>query len=266
MGVTRDVTATLTYLSPNSSSPTYISGAPGEEERPTGSYDQVAMAIRDARALSRAPDLEAEGFCLIKHETRDVDFRSDRDVTENYYPQIVTLLKRRLSADGVIVFDHNVRVDADRPGIRRPARHVHCDYTVRSAIRRVTELVEGEDATRRLSRRFMQVNVWRPLEYPIFMSPLALADASSVDPGDYVRADIVYPGWKGEILEVMHRPSHKWFYFPEMTPDEALVFKGYDSGSNGTCRRTPHTAFDDPNSPIDAMPRISIEFRAVVFF
>lgn len=123
MGIVRDVTASLTYLSPLSGHPAYISGEPGEAELPTGTYDQVPVRIHDARALTRAPELDVEGFSLIQHETQDVDFGSDHDVTVNYYPQIVALLKKQLGADKAIVFDHNVRTDAERPGIRRPARH-----------------------------------------------------------------------------------------------------------------------------------------------
>jgi hypothetical protein len=60
--------------------------------------------------------------------------------------------------------------------------------------------------------------------------------------------------------------AHRWFYFPRMRRDEALVFKVYDSLQDGRARFTPHTSFDDPDSPPDAPPRQSIEARALAFF
>jgi hypothetical protein len=51
-----------------------------------------------------------------------------------------------------------------------------------------------------------------------------------------------------------------------MRRDEALVFKVYDSETDGRARFTPHTSFVDPTSPANAPPRQSIEVRAFAFF
>jgi hypothetical protein len=51
-----------------------------------------------------------------------------------------------------------------------------------------------------------------------------------------------------------------------MSRDEALVFKVYDSAKDGRARFTPHTSFNDPQSPAGAPPRQSIEVRAFAFF
>jgi hypothetical protein len=266
MAATRDVIAELTYLAPESGPPVYYSSKPGDPERSEGVHAPVRVEIRDARTLERPPALDQEGFCLITHNTRDVDFESVDDIKSDYYPQIASLLKKHLGADEVIVFDHNVRYDTVLPGKRRPARLVHVDYTARSAVNRAVELTKDEAITKRIQRRFMQVNVWRPLHYPVATSPLALADALSVSDKDYVRADIVYPDRRGEILEVTHDPSHKWFFYPDMVPEEMLLFKGFDSDPSAASRRTPHTAFDDPVTPSNAKPRHSVELRAMAFF
>ncbi len=60
-------------------------------------------------------------------------------------------------------------------------------------------------------------------------------------------------------------PDHRWFYFPEMTADQALLLKCYDSVTDGRARFAPHTAFVDPTTPKDALPRESIELRTLVF-
>ena len=61
-------------------------------------------------------------------------------------------------------------------------------------------------------------------------------------------------------------PDHEWFYFPAMEQGEAALIKTYDSAMDGRTRFTIHTAFADPTSPPDAVPRQSIETRCFAFF
>jgi hypothetical protein len=96
-------------------------------------------------------------------------------------------------------------------------------------------------------------------------APLAMADGTTVAPEDLVASDLIYPNRSGETYSVKYNPNHRWFYFPEMTPDEALLLKCYDSASDGRTRFGPHTAFVDPTTPSDVAPRESIEIRALVF-
>ena len=110
------------------------------------------------------------------------------------------------------------------------------------------------------------VQVWRPLAGPVRDMPLAICDARSIAPDDLVETDPVYEDRVGEVFQLRHNPGHRWFYFPEMEPGEALVFKCYDSLDDGRARFTAHTAFVDPATPADAPPRRSIEARALAFF
>ena len=41
-----------------------------------------------------------------------------------------------------------------------------------------------------------------------------------------------------------HSPAHRWWYFPDMKPDEVIFIKFYDS-DHGKAWRCPHTAFRD---------------------
>jgi len=54
--------------------------------------------------------------------------------------------------------------------------------------------------------------------------------------------------------------------FPKMTADQALLLKTYDSETDGRARFMGHSAFEDPNTPVDAPLRQSIELRAMAFF
>ena len=51
-----------------------------------------------------------------------------------------------------------------------------------------------------------------------------------------------------------------------MRPDEALVFKTYESSKDGRARWTAHTAFEDLAATPHAKPRESIEIRTLAFF
>jgi hypothetical protein len=108
--------------------------------------------------------------------------------------------------------------------------------------------------------------VWRAINQPIESNPLAVADAASVALDDFLVAERKYPDRVGQTYRLKHNPGHRWYYFPRMRRDEALVFKVYDSAQDGRARFTPHTSFDDPSTPPGAPPRQSIEARALVFF
>ncbi len=75
-----------------------------------------------------------------------------------------------------------------------------------------------------------------------------------------------YPHRVGETFRLRFNPAHEWYQFPKMTPEEAIVFKVYDSLQDGRARFTPHTSFEDPTTPQDAPPRESIEARRFAFF
>jgi hypothetical protein len=92
-----------------------------------------------------------------------------------------------------------------------------------------------------------------------------MADGTTVAPEDLVASDLIYPDRRGETYSVRYNPNHRWFYFPEMTADEALLLKCYDSTTDGRTQFGPHTAFVDPTTPPDTPPRESIEIRALVF-
>ena len=65
---------------------------------------------------------------------------------------------------------------------------------------------------------------------------------------------------------VSWNPAHRWYYYPAMRADEALLIKTFDSAVDGRARRSIHTAFDNPLAPSDAPARESIESRLMVFF
>jgi hypothetical protein len=96
--------------------------------------------------------------------------------------------------------------------------------------------------------------------------PLAMCDASTSSTKDLVPVKRLAKDRTGEIQLATYNPKHRWFYFPQMTADEALLFKTYDSAEDGRARYTLHTSFDDPSAPRNAPVRQSIETRCFVFY
>ena len=129
-----------------------------------------------------------------------------------------------------------------------------------------TRDVLPDEAEGLMKKRFAIVQVWRAINQPIRANPLALADARSVAPGDLLISERRYPGRVGQTYRLKYNPAHRWFYFPALARDEAIVFKVYDSATDGRARFTPHTSFADPATPPGAPPRQSIEARLLAFF
>ena len=150
--------------------------------------------------------------------------------------------------------------------VRRPAvRLAHCDYTHESGPQRVRDLLP-DDAEVLLQKRVAFYNVWKPLVSKVEELPLAVCDVSSNQPGDLLLMDLKYRDRDGEIYVLRHSPKHKWIYFPEMLSSQALLLKTYDSETDGRARFMAHSAFEDPNTPENAIPRESIEVRTMAFF
>lgn len=41
--------------------------------------------------------------------------------------------------------------------------------------------------------------------------------------------DVVYDHFATENLQIMYSPDHEWYYLPDQTTSEALIFKSADS-------------------------------------
>jgi hypothetical protein len=264
------VHAALTFITPQDTKPVFESSAiTGGAPRVFFDTERHTVAIHDMRPFADAFTLDHEGFELLRHETA-ADLDDDDAVEKVYYPEIEALLRAVTGASRVVIFDATRRSDAgagakNRDGLRGPASRVHVDYTAKSGPQRVKDLL-GEEEAKRLfesGARIIQINVWRPIRGPVRRSPLALADASSVAPEDLVATDQVFPDRVGEIYHLAYDPAQRWYYAPEMTPDEVLLIKGYDSLTD-RARFTPHGAFDLPDTPESAPPRESIEVRTLV--
>jgi hypothetical protein len=259
------VTATLHYLKRGPEKPTrYAKEPPPGVPAWNGVEDLHDVLIADGRGRESEFTLDRNGFAILEAPSQVRDFYARDEVERVYYPEVERLLRDALGASRVFVFDHGVR-NAARDGAGVPSRRVHNDHTVNSAPRRVRDHL-GADADKLLKYRFGIVNVWRPIRGPVLESPLALCDARSFTDADLIASDLVYPHVRGETSSVEFKPSHRWYYFSEMQPDEVLLIRVHDSANDSRARLSFHTSFENPAAPPDAPPRESIEVRALVFF
>jgi len=264
------IEAGLNYLGPVEGRPfTYTYPPPDGQPRSNITAEPHCVPIRDLRPIADRVSLDREGFAVAQGPSALRDFGDEAAIRAVYYPESARILQAATGAARVHIFDHTIRRQVpgaeDRAGgARQPVARVHVDHTEWSGPQRVRDLLpDGAEAL--LRGRVQIVNLWRPIAGPVRDMPLAVCDTTTVAPGDLVASDLIYPDRRGETYQVRFNPAHRWYWLPEMTPEEALLLKVYDSARDGTARFSPHTAFADPGAPPDAPPRQSIELRALLF-
>lgn len=266
------VHATINYTVDNGTPPDYYfyEPDPGTKLNPPGT-DAREVVIRNGWPQVDAFDLDREGFVLKPFAAGFTAFDDDEAVKSRFYAEVVDFVLANTGAKRVVIFDHTIRkrLPADlsaQTTVNRPAvLLVHSDYTVASGPQRVRDILPDE-ADDPLSRRVAFYNVWKSLREPVEELPLAMCDATSQNEGDMLRMELKYRERTGEIYVMRYAPSHRWTYFPGMTAAEALLFKTYESETDGRARFVGHTAFEDPNMKPDARRRESIEVRTMAFF
>ena len=264
------VQADLNYMIETGDKPVTDLAEPGERQSfRTGQFEARHVTIHDARPIADEFTLEENGFAILRHETAVTDFYDEAQIKAVYYPETEQLLRDQAGAARVHVFDHTLRANEEQVQaarqVREPVRTVHNDYTDSSAPQRVRDLLPDE-AEALIQRRFGIMQVWRPIGAPVEKTPLAICDAQTISEDDARLTELRYVDRVGEVLQFVYNPNHVWYYVPNMTRDEAFVFKVWESERDGRARFTGHTAFDHPSPRPDAPERESIEMRALVFW
>lgn len=242
---------------------------PGDREKSTWPYTEHEVTIRDARPHARELSLEKNGFVLLQRASAVENFWDSEQVERIYLPEVVDLITELTGADKVITFGTMLRTDAQNTAQHNlPAHGAHVDYGDYTVRRFAIEILGGQEAERRLQGRYMLINVWRPITV-VKRSPFAVCDASTVKAADLCDSEV--RGGLGDPNRptlyghaVSFSPDQRWYYVPEMRPDEVLAFKLFDSDSSAV-QWTAHSAFRHPHTAPDAPPRESIEIRTIAF-
>jgi hypothetical protein len=264
------IEASLIYLADTGEKlVTQVADPGGRDQRQGGGNETHQVKIRNGRPLAGRFEFEREGFRFVPNRTQVGNFFDEDEIRRVYYPECEALIKRVSGAKRVVVFDHTLRTASDQQRetqkIRDVVSRVHNDYTEWSGPQRVRDIM-GDEAEALLRGRFAIIQVWRPINHPVESHPLAICDAQTVKPETLVVNERRYPDRIGQTFAITYDPNQRWYWFPRMQPDEALVFKVYESLRDGRARWTAHTAFADPSAPPHARPRESIEIRTLAFF
>lgn len=264
--MTHMIDAAVNFIDPTIANPVVQVGNYGEDHQRNFEYAAHDVTILNGRQLNPLPTLDRQGFELRQAPTILRNFSDGEMVERVYYKRLERLIKDVTGAADVVVFDRTIRTAEPNNSVRSPVLHAHNDYTAASAPKRVLDLLGEEEGRKRLQKRFAQINVWRPIGSVVQSTPLAFADARTVNPQNLVPTAVNYGDRQGEVYELKYDPAIRWVTFPNMTPDEVVLIKGYDSAGDYRAKLSPHTAFIDPNSPDNTPPRKSIEVRTFAFF
>jgi hypothetical protein len=253
--------------------------APGEEYN-TGVYAPYDVTISNAR-MSGPFTLDEHGFALGHHETAITDWDNQYGRDSDYGAQVCAVTAAMCGADFVIPMGGMIRTSGlTSATMQPPAAEAHVDFTTRSANKLAEMLYRARRPDGAGYDRFICFSLWRALSPPPQDMPLALCDGRSVrhdegtantkvDVDEIPTGDALFAPIEGEEDMVAatifhHSANHRWWYFPDMTPDEVIFIKFHDS-DHSRAWRAPHTAFRDTSRP-DAVERRSMEFRGIAYF
>lgn len=257
----------LKFIAESSAAPYFGPSVGGADARSTlvGDFEMREVEILDGRLLDENLSLHTQGFEL--RSLSEVGSLYDSEtIADRHEPQCRELVASVTDAVRVDVFDHTWRSDAadtrGQHGSREPSSFVHNDYTPWSARKRVVDVL-GDEGERLTRNDFVIVNVWRPIT-TVYSSPVAVCDARSVSQDSLVSAERRGKGRIGEVYVVRYDPRQRWVYFPQMTPDEVLLIKTFDSREDGRARWCIHTAVEETGDT-GKPPRESMETRLFAF-
>lgn len=269
------IIATVSYLKKGSGRPVYSPTGPGRDAKfeVDRALIKQTVEVEDERLNANRETLKyglnASDTILLEHNSKVSNFLDKNQRGQIYETELRSLLLTSTDARRVHFFDHTVR--ASDPAIREqkqtrePATLVHNDYTANSGIQCLYENLPQE-AEKLSQKRFQIINLWRPLVDPVESFPLAFCHSSSIAESDLVDTQRRAPDHIGELTLVTYSSFHRWYYFSNMRPNEVLLFKTFDSCTEGRRGCGVHTAIDINVTADNAKARESIETRAFLFF
>ena len=259
------------------------------------------QVLRDARRIEKyypglspnSPEcMDKLGVALAHCESKCGNFYDAAEVERVFYPEMEKLLLEFYpGATDALVYNHDV-FDKDYKGDRREdqdnknpgvnanyAYIVHNDLNDNSGRVRCRELLTKnlrnfgreqhytpEQADAKMSRRFLSINLAKPME-TVRQNPFVLCAWPSFADQPYITNYRIYDDRVGETTRYTYRPNHEWYWFPQQKPTEVSMLKCYDSISDGSVSRWSfHSACIDPTAPDDAPCRRNVVVRSFVFF
>jgi hypothetical protein len=259
------------------------------------------QVLRDARRIGEyypglspnSPEcMDKLGLSLAYCESKCKNIYDSAEVERVIYPEMEELLLKFFpDATDALVYNHDVfdkdykgdrteDQDAKNPGVNENySNRVHNDLNDNSGRVRCRELLidnlrnfgreqhyTAAEADAKMSRRFMSINLAKPIE-TVGQYPFVLCAWPSFADQPYITNYRIYDDRVGETTRFTHRADHEWYWFPQQKATEVSMLKCYDSVTDGSVSRWSfHTACKDPTAPDDAPCRKNVVVRSFVFF
>ena len=259
------------------------------------------QVMRDARRIGEyypglsphsAQCMDKLGVALASCDSQCSDFYDSAEVRKVFYPEMEKLLLEFYpDATDALVYNHDVfdkdyagdrteDQDAKNPGVNANyANLVHNDLNDNSGRVRCRELLirnlrnfgreqhyTEAEADKKMSRRFLSINLAKPME-TVEQNPFVLCAWPSFADQPYINNYRVYDDRVGETTRFTYRREHEWYWIPQQKPNEVSMLKCYDSVCDGSVSRWSfHSACIDPTAPTYARCRKNVVVRAFVFF
>ena len=248
--------------------------------------DDIAkqVEVHDARRILPAPTLDTMGFELRPSPSSITEWLRTPETIAAACAEAEDLVRKALpGAKDLVAFDNTWRsslrsnfdssVGGSSPFSSAVAR-VHTDFTSTSALEKVKQLVEQDKIGAHFAdgSRFRRaiVNVWRAYGGGecCTSAPLAVIDPATVVDSSCFPYALVHEKQAGINGSISFHESHKWYFFPQMRPDETLLFYNFEEGIDGNASRSVyHAALDAASAQHELPPgRLSVEVRVLVLF
>jgi len=225
------------------------------------------VELCDAKTLSSPTTLKDEGFELHHQPMIDPEWTNSDWIASVYCPRTLELVQKVTGAAEVALYYRGALIRDSGDVTRAPAAEfVHLDNSRESALPFLK--MAADEAMMAKYPRIEVYNIWRVITPPPQDVPLALCDQRTLDERDWVEGRTVEPTFPDGVPYVtsVFNPAQRWFYFPDLTPDDVLIFKGFDNRPDKPFGCL-HGAFRHPEvSGEGVVPRASIETRVFAFF
>lgn len=278
----KDVRATLNYVGEMDERAFY------DIRDPAGSnivWDPREVTIHDVRPHLDSFTMDKTGFAFAKHRSNvaedsllfEGNLRSRHfaaaGLDAEYAAELCAFIKQRTGARDVfprlggLVMRTSMR--AETKGWASPAEFVHLDFAPQAMQGWLDKTLEQQDRELKPYSRLQLYQAWRCVSPGPQDSTLAICDGGTVPPSDGVVVDsitgpIEIPGNRWDSRMCRYRDTHRWYYTPDMEPDDLILFKGYDSDMPDAMNAM-HSAFTNPLGQT-GVPRRSIEARIFAIY
>ena len=253
--------------------------------------EPTMMPVASARGMDDAT-LDEMGFTSLAHESAVSswdDWRLEpKSTAQLYAAETAALVKEHTGASHVFCTPRKLRATDGAKGAQPPLHGVHADFGP-GYVDELAGVLDGSEptpqamtlglakqlsaagitATELRASRVVVLNSWRALgEAPTVRQPLALVDRRTVEAEDVAMIEMPPGVSSAHALRLSYakpREAHRWYWWPELTSSEVLLFTQFDSADPRGCRML-HSSVHHPQTPEDAPPRRSVELRMLAIF